>query len=261
MERRSFLKQSSAIGAASIGALTMGNSANAASGRDYYELRVYTLDTEQQKSGLAAFLKDAMVPALNRLGVKPVGAFEPREGLGPVYVLLRHKSLEAAVSITQNLLKDDEFLKNGASFLDAPKTDPAYSRVESSFFAAFEGMPQMETPIPADQERVFQLRIYESPSIKTGQTKIEMFNIGEIGVFRETGLHPVFFGEALIGSKMPNLTYMLSFKDEAEQSANWKTFGGSDGWKKLKSIEKYADNKILCNITNLLLKPMDCSQI
>ena len=122
-------------------------------------------------------------------------------------------------------------------------------------------MPTLETPIAADAERVFQLRIYESPSIKTGQTKIEMFNIGEIDVFRETGLHPVFFGEALIGGKIPNLTYMLTFKDEEEQKANWKTFGGSEGWKKLKSIEKYADNKILSNITNILLKPMACSQI
>ena len=93
MERRSFLKQSSAIGAASIGAMTMGQSASAASGRDYFELREYQLETEAQKQGLAVFLGDAMIPALNRQGIKPVGAFELREGIGPAYVLLRHKSL------------------------------------------------------------------------------------------------------------------------------------------------------------------------
>ncbi len=261
MERRSFLKQSGAIGAASIGAMTMGQSTSAAVARDYFELREYHIDAEDQKKALGGFFTDAMVPALNRLGVKPVGAFTPREGLGPVYVLMRHKTLQAAAEVTQKLLADKAFLKDGADFLNAPATQPAYKRVESSFFVAFEGMPTLETPISADQDRVFQLRIYESPSVKTGQTKIEMFNIGEIDVFRETGLHPVFFGEALIGPRIPNLTYMLTFKDEAEQKANWKTFVNSEGWQKLKVIPKYADKKILSNITNINLKPMPCSQI
>ena len=70
--------------------------------------------------------------------------------------------------------------------------------------------------------RVFQLRTYESPSAKTGLKKIEMFNdAGEIRIFREVGLNPVFFGQTLIGSKMPNLTYMLGFKSMDEQKAAW----------------------------------------
>jgi hypothetical protein len=88
-----------------------------------------------------------------------------------------------------------------------------------------------------------------------------MFNRGEIQIFRDNGLHPVFFGEALVGSKMPNLTYMLSFKSREEQAANWKRFVSSPEWKELSSIPEYADKKILCGITNLLLKPSASSQI
>jgi len=109
--------------------------------------------------------------------------------------------------------------------------------------------------------RVFQLRTYESPSIKTGQKKIEMFNTAEIDIFRETGLNPVFFGETLTGDKMPNLTYMLVFNDMDERKANWKRFVSSPEWKALSSIPEYADKKILCGITNLYLKPADYSQI
>ncbi len=118
----------------------------------------------------------------------------------------------------------------------------------------------METPIDAPG-RVFQLRTYESPSVKTGLKKIEMFNTAEIDIFRKTGLNPVFFGQTLAGEKMPNLTYMLVFNSMDERQANWKRFGSSPEWKQLSSMPEYADKKILCGITNLYLKPAEYSQI
>ena len=110
--------------------------------------------------------------------------------------------------------------------------------------------------------RVFQLRIYESPSVAMGFKKIEMFNdAGELDVFRQVGLTGVFFGQSLVGSKMPNLTYMLGFESKQEQEAAWKRFGASPGWLKLKAMPEYADKRILCGITNLLLTPAEYSQI
>ena len=228
--------------------------------RDYFELRRYEIETEAQKAGMDAFLKGAAIPALNRIGIDPVGVFYPWEDLSPVYVLLRHKSFASFAGLTQRLSEDDEFLQAGAAFLDAPAENPAYKRMTSSLMAAFEGMPKLETPITR-AGRVFQLRTYESPSIKTGQKKIEMFNTAEIDIFRKTGLNPVFFGETLTGEKMPNLTYMLAFNNMDERQANWKRFGSSPGWQALRAIPEYADKKILCGITNLFLKPADYSQI
>ena len=67
--------------------------------------------------------------------------------------------------------------------------------MESSLMVAFTGMPRLDRPVDAPG-RVFQLRTYESPSAKTGLKKIEMFNdAGEIRIFREVGLNPVFFGQ------------------------------------------------------------------
>ena len=98
--------------------------------------------------------------------------------------------------------------------------------------------------------------------MKTGQKKIEMFNdAGEIDIFRRVGLHPVFFGEALIGSKMPNLTYMLVFESEQQLKENWKKFGDDPDWQRLRKMEEYSDKTILSDITNLLLKPADYSQV
>lgn len=258
MQRREFLRTSCVT---SLAALGTGAAAQGAEPfRDFVELRRYEIETEAQKAGMDAFLRDAAIPALNRIGIDPVGVFYPWEGLSPIYVLLRHKSFGSFVGLTQRLGEDEAFMQAGAAFLDAPADNPAYKRMTSSLMLAFEGMPHLETPIDAPG-RVLQLRTYESPSIKTGQKKIEMFNTAEIDIFRKTGLNPVFFGETLVGAKMPNLTYMLLFNNMDERKANWKRFGSSAEWKALRAIPEYADKKILCGITNLYLKPADYSQI
>ncbi len=259
MKRRDFLAASGVAGLASWGSTTA--EAAQTGSRDYYLLQQYQIEGKAQKDLLDAYLRDAAIPALNRLGCKPVGVFYPQEDASPIYVLLRHNSAEVLATLSHKLLADVEYLQKGAKLLDAPASEPAFKRLESSLLLAFKGMPELQTPITAPG-RVFQLRIYESPSVKTGQKKIEMFNdAGEIEIFRRVGLHAVFFGEALVGTKMPNLTYMLVFENMDEQKANWKKFGADPGWKKLRTIADYADKTILCGITNLFLKPADYSQV
>jgi hypothetical protein len=263
MQRREFLAKSCAVGVAtaSSGALRAQEPAATKTGT-CYELRRYEIETEAQKAGFDKFAGEAAIPALNRLGIQPVGVFYPNEGLSPIYVLLPHPSVTSFVTLTQRLGEDQEFLEKGAEFLDAPAEKPAYKSMEVQFMAAFEGMPKLERPTEAPT-RIFQLRTYESPSEKTGLKKIEMFNTAEIALFRRVGLHPVFFGQTLAGAKMPNLTYMLGFQDMAESKANWKKFGGDPEWKKLSTMPEYMDRVILRRqgITNLYLKPASYSQL
>lgn len=259
MDRRSFMTVSAMTGVAALSAHGQAKAAES-DARDYYELRAYTLDTEEQKQGLITHLGEAEIPALNRAGIRSAGVFETTDAIGPVYVLLRHPSIESVATLRQKLLADPEYRSKGAAFIDAPATAPAYKRVESSLMAAFSGMPHLEIPSTAP-ERVLQLRTYESPSIKTNQKKIEMFNTAELAIFRRVGLQPVFFGETLVGAKMPNLTYMLAFDNAAAQKAAWDRFFADPEWQKLRVMPEYEDKAILCGITNLLLKPAPCSQI
>ncbi|MBN1362760.1 MAG: NIPSNAP family protein [Sedimentisphaerales bacterium] len=228
--------------------------------RQIYELRRYTVESEAQKKGFDAFAAEAFIPVLNRLDAGRVGVFYPSEGLSPVYVLLVHRSMDSFTDLTANLMKDREFLSKGVAFLDAPAAKPAYQRLEVQLMQAFESMPRLERPID-NPERILQLRTYESSSMKTGLKKIEMFNTAEIEIFRKTGLHPVFFGQTLAGQQMPNLTYMLAFKDMAESKANWSTFTRDPDWQQLRAKPEYADKEIVSKITNLYLKPADYSQI
>ena len=125
------------------------------------------------------------------------------------------------------------------------------------------GLPKLEVPaqVAEKKPRLFELRTYEAHSRKANKKKVEMFNVGEIAIFRRTGLQPVFFGETLVGTKLPNLTYMLVFDDMAARDKNWATFVGDPEWKKLSTTPGYTNAEILTNITNVFLKPAAYSQI
>jgi hypothetical protein len=161
------------------------------------------------------------------------------------------------------LAADTEFQNAGAEFLNAPPGDPAFIRVDSTLTVAFEGMPKLQVPSFPDggQSRVFELRTYESHSIKANNKKVEMFNRGEIDIFRHAGFQPVFFGQGVIGTRLPNLTYMLSAENSEAREKYWGNFGGSEEWRKLRTTPGYADPEIVGGISNVLLRPAPYSQI
>jgi hypothetical protein len=266
MNRRRLLASTLAASAlARPGALSsLAAAQDASSGREYYELRSYHLQRGTQPKWADEFLENAAIPAWNRLGIGPVGVF--RVTIGPqnpsVYVLLPSKSLETLVSAESRLAAGGEIAKAGA-FWDAPSSTPAYLRQESSLLLAFETFPKLEVPagVAEKRPRIFELRIYESHSKKANLKKIQMFNQGEIAIFRRTGLRPVFFGESLIGSRLPNLTYMVVFDDLAARDKTWATFGADPEWKKLSTSPGYTDGEIVSNITNMILSPAPYSQI
>lgn len=260
IKRRKFMALAGAAGLAPWAGLSLAQGEKPVT-RDYYLLQQYQVESAEQKGRLDAYLQKAAIPALNRLGIKPVGVFYPQEGISPVYVLLRHSGLDVLLGLVDRLLSDAAFAREGVEVVDAVTPNPGYKRMEAALMVAFEGMKQMETPAKGP-DRVFQLRIYESPSLRTGRKKIEMFNqAGEIEIFRRVGLNPVFFGETLVGPKMPNLTYMLGFDNEDALKAAWTKFRTDPGWLKLRAMPEYADKTILCGITNLVLRPAPYSQI
>jgi hypothetical protein len=265
MKRRDFLKSSATL--TTVAAMSPMFSTQAAepskTAREFYELRLYHLRQGPMLKRFDDFYRDVAVPAWNRAGVKPVGVFDLTVGpdAPTKYVLLPFKSLDALGAAHEKFESDAEMLKS--EFANVPPTDPAYVRKESALLLAFSGMPKLEVPGQTAEKkpRIFELRTYEAHSRKANKKKVEMFNIGEIDIFRRTGLKPVFFGEAVIGAKMPNLTYMLVFDDMAARDKNWATFVADSEWKKLSTTPGYTNLEILTNITNVFLRPTAYSQI
>jgi NIPSNAP protein len=122
-------------------------------------------------------------------------------------------------------------------------------------------MPTVEPSSAAGngKSRIYELRTYESHSDRAALNKLKMFNAGEIPIFRRTGLTPVFFGETVIGPKMPSLTYMLTFPDMTARDAAWRGFGQDPDWKTLSSDPQYRDN--VSAISDIILQPTSYSQL
>ena len=95
--------------------------------------------------------------------------------------------------------------------------------------------------------------------MRASETKIKMFDDGEIEIFRKCGMQPVFFGQSMIGSGLPSLTYMLVFADGAAREKAWAAFGSHPEWVKMRDDPKFAD--IVSRIDSALLRPTEYSQL
>lgn len=265
MKRRAFVKSSlvSAVAGTAVPLVTgAAPSASNKNDRSWYELRVYTFKNAAQESITGNYFEKAAIPALNRLGCKPIGVFrEMKPGeQAKLFVLIPFESIEHFTQSEDKLAKDDAYTTAAAAYLSATAAAPAYERIESSLLRAFTQMPRLISF--TGKPRMFELRRYESATEMAGKKKIEMFNDkGEIAIFKRTGLAPVFFGETIIGALRPNLTYMLMFDDMAAHDANWKVFGNDPEWKKIKSVPGYSDAEIVSHISSAFLVPAGYSQV
>jgi hypothetical protein len=259
MERRSFMQ------ATVSGALAAASAATAADpppkSREHYELRVYSLKPAKLPL-LDEYLSKAFIPTLKRYGLGPVGALVDKTNpeQARVYVLVVYPSADLCSGISARLADDAEYRKLAANYLATPASDPVYTRIESTLLTAIDGMPKLSKP-DVSKQRLFNLRVYESHNERAGKKKIEMFNQGELAIFRRVGLTPVFFGETVVGGAMPNLTYLLVFPDDEGRQAAWNRFREDSEWLKLKAIPEYADQEIVSRITNIILAPAAYSEI
>jgi hypothetical protein len=265
MERRQFLAASVAASAVAVAGNVQAQTSPAASGREYYQIRRYGLQQGPQGKLAESYFSDALIPALGRMGMGPVGAFSLEFGpeTPSLFLLIPGSSVQSLAELDLHLADDAAFLKAADPFWNATAAAPPFLRVESTLLSAFPGWPKITPPASAaaKSKRIYQLRTYESPSYGDHVRKVEMFHSGEFEIFLRAGFHLVFFGDTLIGSRMPNLTYMVSFADQAELGAKWDNFRNDPEWKKLSSNPRYASDQIVTNITNLILNPLSCSQV
>jgi len=229
MNRRKALTHLGAVSAAASPLLA----AETPSQPEYYEIRYYQLRNGYSKR---------MLPA-KPAGKGPIGVFNPVFGENTPYVL---------VLMPHQTFADAE---------NAPDLDFDYVRYERTILRAFAGMPRLRIPPESKAPHIFELRTYESDSAATLKRKVGMFNGGEMEIFQRLGMNPVFFGEALVGPKLPHLTYMLAYEDLAARDRLWKEFGSDPAWLKLRATPGLADSDIVSNISNIILRPAAVSDI
>jgi hypothetical protein len=230
---------------------------------EFYQLKTYLFNNEEQVQITEKYLKEAYLPALKRQKITTVGVFKVRtsekDTTLKLLVLIPSQSPEKLLLLEKELENDATYLSAGKAYLDALHNAPPFQRIETTLLKAFEGMPMMKAPTFDNprSERVYELRSYESATESYFKRKVEMFNSGEIALFEKLGFNAVFYGEVLAGNTMPNLMYMTTFANEESRKKHWDSFGNSPEWNVMKAIPKYENT--VSHITILYLFPTDYS--
>lgn len=217
--------------------------------REHYQLTVYHFSSASQEAALDRYLQNAWLPALHESGIRNIGVFKPiskdTASDKRIYVVTPLSKLSQLTKLPSLLGKNSTYQANAAEYLNAPYNAPPYQRMEVILLKAFSMAPQMQLPQLKGprEERVYELRSYESATEKIFRNKVHMFNEGdEIGLFKKLNFNAVFYSEVVSGPRMPNLMYMTSFENKADRDAHWKAFGESPEWKKLSSMPEYQHN-------------------
>ena len=214
-----------------------------AEGNQVIELRTYTLVDQAGEDKLDNYLETALVPALQRQGLGPIGAFDQAaEGEQvQVVLLIAGPTTEAVTGASAKLATDKEYQKAAKDYLETPVKSPVVKRISSELLLSFDCWPKVTvSDLKKDgKPRLFEMRVYESPTEHRGELKVEMFNSGEVPIFLDCEIKPVFMGQALVGSQMPNLTYMTVYPDDEARKKGWDAFRVHPDWQVLKAVEKY----------------------
>jgi len=232
--------------------------------REFYQLKIYSFENKEQVATTDAYLKNAFLPALKETGISSIGVFKEHVKhdsiIGKTYVLIPFKSLDDFLELESELGINEIHISNGSDYLKASHDQPPYKRIESILMKAFIDMPNMALPNLKGprNERIYELRSYESATEALYVNKVDMFNAGgEVPLFDDLGFNAVFYGEVLSGANMPNLMYMTTHENTEAQTANWKSFVDSPVWHKLKVRPEYQNN--VSKNTKYMLFPTEYS--
>jgi len=271
MKRRQFLS----VGGAGLATLATATTATAQtrsssrrgqsnSARQFIEVRKYTVKDADKRAKLIDILDSALIPALNRQGLKPVGVLIPKaEGAeakyaNNVFVIVPHRTTESFVNANTRLVADGAYRKAAAPIFETTSKDPVYTDCETFFLHCLPTIPTLETP-SLGADRVYQMRLYRSFNIDRNDAKMKMFyQGGELPLFREVEMNPIFFGDILAGTRLPAFIYMIGFASTAKRDEAWKSFVAHPKWAAMKDLPEYADTAT--EIDNIMLLPSPGSQ-
>ncbi len=265
MDRRSFV-QSTVVQA--IGGATMLSAAasGAQSQRSERKARLYRLSYFYMRQGdqvtrMNQFLS-SQTPLFKKTIPGPFGIFNVF--LGPhipaMVVIAGYPSFGSLEEAPAQWQKDAGFQKALAQFEQG--SEPPFDRSDTVLLQAADYSPEI---VPLQEKpkvpRIFELRVYHSPTQRQLRALHERFSGAEIKIFHRVGVHPILYSSTLIGPNMPNLTYLMPFATLADREKAWDAFGADPEWIKVRKESIDRAGQISNQISITLLRPADYSPI
>jgi hypothetical protein len=245
LDRRQFL---GGIPALAPGALAVG--AEPAKPR-FYVLEQYYLENGSQPPRIHEFFSKALLPKLERIHKGPKLVLESLVAphMPQVALMLGLESIDQVWSVSQALFSDKEF---NQAFDQWESGEAPFLSVSASLLEATDYSPALAAPEkPPATPRIFELRVYHSPTARQWKKLHERFRGPEIKIFHRVGVHPILYTSTVFGPDRPNLTYVIPFDNLAAREKAWNAFGADEEWLKVRkqSIEEGGQISARMNIS------------
>ncbi len=259
MNRRSFVQ--SLGGATMLSALASGP-AQAQPGRKtrLYRIEYFYFRQGDQGARLNRFLSSQM-PLLTK-NIRTLGVFNSLIGphVPATVILAGFSGYEEMEAARRRITQDPGYLKAHEELENGP--EPPYDYADQALLEATDFSPEI---VPLKEKpktpRVFELRVYHSPTQRQLKLLLERFGGPEIKVFHSVGIHPILYTTTVIGQNMPNLTYLIPFASLADREKAWDAFGASPDWIKARDESIARGGQIVSQSNITLLRPAAFSPI
>jgi len=208
----------------------------------FYVLETFELQQGAQVTRMHEYFSKVALPALQKVQYNgPVIYLESLVAphMPQMVAVYGFPSLEGVGGLHSRILHDPELVKN---FEQWDSGDAPFERVSSALLEAADYSPEIVAPAePPKTPRLFELRVYHSPTWRQLKALHERFAGPEIQIFHRVGIFPILYTSTLIGPNIPNLTYLIPFDSLAAREKAWEAFGADPEWIKVRkeSVEKH----------------------
>ena len=232
MKRRSFVKVS---GATLLPSGMAAQTESSAQSRRVFVYDQYFLKNGTQPSRIHDYFSKALIPAMKRAGAGPALFLEALVAphMPQAAVISVYNSIEQAFAARAKVAADAESRKGMEEWEN--HSEQPYEHLSSTLLQATPYCPEIVTKSEARKTpRVFEVRVYHSPTWRQLAALHERFAGPEIKIFSRVGIHPVLYSSGVFGQNLPNLTYLIPFDDLAAREKAWAAFGVDPEWIKVR---------------------------
>jgi hypothetical protein len=225
-----------------MGAAMAAGAAPTAPKTGFYVIENFYLKAGTQLPRIHDFLSKSAIPQLQKVHNGPIIALEALVAahMPQVSLIMGFSTLESLWSVHGKVIANEDWQAQYRAWEDGP--EPPYETQSNVLLQAAEYSPEVEPRKEAPKTpRVFELRVYHSPTARQLVALHDRFSGSEIKIFHRCGIHPLFYSSTVFGTAIPNLTYLIPFESLAEREKAWAAFGGDPEWSKVRaeSIAKH----------------------
>lgn len=268
MNRRSFLVKNFTVAALGSAALESAASSPATQAKEeasvpaaYYQFVTLRLQFGEQIGRTLGWFEKRAFPLFEKHKLGAVGIFTVDVGaaIPSVLGIFKYSSLAEMEATWARLSADPDW---AAAHAELDAGGAAYYREDISVLRATPFSPPLKAVAPGDPtHKIYELRVYESPTVRQLGYLHERFAGGEIEIFHKSGIHPVLYADTVIGPNMPNMAYLIPFENEESREKGWAAFRSHPDWPKLRDESVRRGGEIVRNITNMILSPASFSML